>query len=52
MSHLPRYSGERRLKSSGSSPPCGLSKMPQSGVDCDRNECGRNCVRPQLRYAE
>ncbi len=41
MSHLPRYSGERRLKSSGSGPLCGLSKMPGAvsivTAKCDRN---------------
>jgi len=30
QSHLPRYSGERRIKSSGSGPLCGLRNMPKT----------------------
>ena len=47
MSHLPPYSGERRIKSSGIGPLCGLHKNAQivsivtalsvTAIACDRN---------------
>ena len=42
MSHLPGYSGEGCIKSSGSGPLCDLSQDAQNGVDCDAIECDRN----------